>query len=597
MLLVSSLALLLLAGPFPSPQSAASSPRFDRVYPLPGLSGVMADQVLYRQGLAASYARSQGRQARVLWVDCTANIDRYNTAEKVKSLIAKVSDAGFNTLVLDIKPISGEVIYKSSLAPKLKEWRNIKLPEDYDALAVVCREAKAAGLSFLVSLNAFSEGHRITKTGPGYATPELQSVLHEPQPMLVIGDASFPVWPRVNEPPASAEILNAYTSSVLLPDPKPGRFAIALTKEGRIVDGYEGGGVAGSSITIPTGGSVVFGDGAAGEFLRQHAAPGAYAAIEVKPLFVPTSERPEQQIPLMMNPNDPRVQERARAILKEVATNYPVDGIIYDDRLRYAGLNADFSAASRESFERFVGKKLEWPADVYTYHYTFNWTRGITPGPYFQAWLEWRASTLRDYVRSAKEAVRAARPSALFGVYAGSWFGEYANLGSNYGSPENEAGFWYLTDRYRKFGFAGELDFLITGCYYKTGTIFEAMQQGGSLGATVEYAGYLSSQVARDQTWTYAGLSLIDFKGNPDGLTRALQGACLNTSGVMVFDLSHDIEPMWPVFKQAFGQASRPPHEDPKLLTELRRKAAALDKAGLRRPPVIIAAGLPGTGQ
>ncbi|MBI5708318.1 MAG: family 10 glycosylhydrolase [Armatimonadetes bacterium] len=597
MLLVSHLALLLLAGPDLTPQGPSNAPRFDRVYPLPGLSGVMADQVLYRQGLAASFARSQGRQARVLWVDCTANIDRYNTEEKVRTLIAKVKDAGFNTLVLDIKPISGEVIYKSSLAPKLREWRSFKLAEDYDALEVMCREAKAAGLSFLVSLNAFSEGHRITKTGPGYATPELQSVLYEPLPTLLIGDASFPVWPRVNEPPASAEMLNAYTTSVLLPAPKPGRFAIALTKEGRIVDGYAGGGVPGSTITMPAGGSIVIGEGSGSEFLRQHATPGAYAAIEVKPLFVPTSARPEQQIPLMMNPNDPRVQERARAILKEVATNYPIDGIIYDDRLRYAGLNADFSAASRVSFEKFVGKKLAWPGDIYTYHYTFNWTRGITPGPFFQAWLEWRASTLRDYVRSAREAVKAARPSALFGVYAGSWFGEYANLGSNYGSPENEAGFWYLTDRYRKFGFAGELDFLITGCYYATATIFEAMQRSTSLGATVEYAGYLSSQVARDQTWTYAGLSLSDFKGNPVGLAQALQGACVNTTGVMVFDLSHDIEPMWPLFKQAFRHPRRPPHEDPNLTAELRRRSASLDRAGLRRPPVIIAAGLPGTGQ
>ena len=105
-----------------------------------------------------------------------------------------------------------------------------------------------------------------------------------------------------------------------------------------------------------------------------------------------------------------------------------------------------------------------------------------------------------------------------------------------------------------------------------------------------------SNRAVNDQTFVYAGISLDSFKGNPEGLRRVLQAACASTQGVMCFDLSHDIDALWPVFSEAFAQPARPPHAIPGLLEELRRRRAAQKAAGVQSPAVILYRGSPGTG-
>jgi hypothetical protein len=65
----------------------------------------------------------------------------------------------------------------------------------------------------------------------------------------------------------------------------------------------------------------------------------------------------------------------------------------------------------------------------------------------------------------------------------------------------------------------------------------------------------------------------------------------------MVFDLSHDIEPMWPVFKQAFVIKAKAPHLSPAVLTDARKRRQALELRGYKERPMIVVAGAPGAGQ
>jgi hypothetical protein len=570
---------------------ANSTRRFELMRPLPTLPGIMTDMELDGRGLAQQIARARGLQARILWVDCTANIERYNTEEKVVALMQRIKSAGFNTVVFDVKPISGQVAYPSKIAPKLEEWKGRKLPKDFDALKPMVREAKANGLSFFVSLNAFSEGHRDFKVGPGYDLPDQQTVLYEPQPLARIGDQSFPVSINTQALAPSDDELAVFTDSSKLPPAAEGRFAISINADGMIVDGFEFGGSGPRTPTIPRGGCVLVGDDRAAQWLRDRAIPGRPLAFDSSPLYVKISERPDQQIPLMMNPNNGEVQARALSIVKELAANYPIDGLVYDDRLRYAGLNADFSELTRGQFEKFVGKPVAWPDDVFKYRFNPDFTRGIVAGKYFQHWLTFRASTLRDFVDKVRKTLTAIRPKAQLGVYAGSWYGEYSNYGANYGAPDLDAGFWYLNGSYRQTGFAPLLDFLITGCYYTTPTIHDALATGAQIGYTVEYAGYLSNQVARDQTWTYAGIMLSQYPNDPDGFASAVQAACGSTQGVMVFDLSHEIEKYWEIFERGFSRPAIPPHARPDLLKEVRAKRLAVDKIMWKKDPVVIAAG------
>ncbi|HZH98305.1 MAG TPA: alpha amylase family protein, partial [Fimbriimonadaceae bacterium] len=475
------------------------------------------------------------------------------------------------------------------------EWRGRLLPQEFDPLAAMIPLAKREGLTLLVSLNAFSEGHTMFSTGPGYARPELQTVIYDPVPQLIVGRGQYRLAEALNVMPKTDEQLGVFTNEASLPNPKEGLFAVTLRPDGTVVDGFTRGGEGHSTPTVPTGGSIVAGAGRAADFLKANAVPGSRVMFDTRAELKPISERP-QQIPLMMNLHHPEVQRYALAIVEEIAREYAVDGILYDDRLRYSGLNGDFSPLARERFEAYVGQKLNWPDDVFKFTTNQQLTRGIRPGRYYDAWMLWRALQMRNWVALARERVKSNRRKALFGIYAGSWYGEYPNYGSNYGSPDLQSGFWFHTKNYGKTGFAPLLDLLVTGNYYPISTIHEAMSNGTPPGRTVEAGSQLSNAVARDDCWTYAGIMLSDYKGNKEAVERALVAACASSQGVMVFDLSHDIDPMWEVFERAFRKPAVAPHTAMNILDDVRRKRAKYDSMGASPRPVPIIGGSPGAG-
>jgi len=330
--------------------------------------------------------------------------------------------------------------------------------------------------------------------------------------------------------------------------------------------------------------------------LRKNAAIANKVLFDTDPVFVKISERPNQQIPLMVNPNRPEVQDYELNVMRELAHKYEADGYLYDDRFRYAGMNADFSAWTQALFEHHVGKKLTWPDDVFKFTITPDFTRGIAPGPYYDTWMTWRATQMKNYLARVHDTIRAERPNASVGLYVGSWYGEYPAYGTNVASPDLHAGFWFLTPEYRMTGLASMLDMLICGAYYPTPTVYEGLSNAVGIGNTVEAAGQLTTRIARDQCWTYTGIMLSQYKDDPDRLKRALAAACGSSQGVMVFDISHDAEGMWPAFSQAFSDPKKPPHLDSKALSETRKKRAAFDKRGGKEEPPLIAQGSSGTG-
>ena len=103
--------------------------RFQPANPLPGLPPIILDRQLEYNGPAKQVCSRYGLEGRVMWIDATANVERYNTLEKIQSIVAKIKSAGFNTIVFDVKPLSSEVVYPSKFAPKLKEWKGKELGE------------------------------------------------------------------------------------------------------------------------------------------------------------------------------------------------------------------------------------------------------------------------------------------------------------------------------------------------------------------------------------------------------------------------------------------------------------------------------------
>lgn len=559
---------------------AAQQSRFQPANPLPGLPPLVLDRQLQYDGPAKQVCNRYGLQARILWIDATANIERYNTAEKITALVAQIAASGFNTIVFDVKPLSSETVYPSKFAPKLKEWKG-KILGDFDPLGPMCAEARKNHLSIYVSMNAFCDGHRLVNRGPGFNRPDEQTVLYEAKPTIRIGDTTFDYAAKPD--PTKVTLMTPLPTD-------PSMYGIPCDRFGHML-------TAGTPLT--KGGYYVVGQGLGAAVVKSLHVPNGQVSIDSKTSFVRIGDSvQDKQYPLMTSPTNPSVRRRLLDLAEEVATNYDIDGIVYDDRLRYAGLHADFTDVAKNMFEQHIGKRLTWPDDVYkfTFSYSTQLNRGIKPGPYYDAWLNWRAGILHQFVTDVRTDIRRIKPKLQLGVYAGSWYGDYQQYGNNWASPALEAGFWFLTPEYKKTGMAPDIDFLVTGCYYPTGTIYDALQEGRGVGYTVESAGNLSYRAAHDQTFVYAGLSLNDFKDNPDGLGRALQAAVATSNGVMVFDLSHDIEPMWSVFSKAFSKPMLSPNIRPGYLDEARRLRVAMDRKNIKEPPIIIAGGASGVG-
>jgi len=568
--------------------------------PLKGIPAVPLDEANNGIGIAQQVTRARGAQARVIWVDATANLNRTNSAQKITDMVAQIKKGGFNTIVMDVKPIVGYTLYPSKYAPKLTTWLGGKtLPAGFDPLAVMVQQAHANGLQLVASMNVFSEGHRDVKYGPGYTHPEWQSTLYEPALSVMSnapGAAPQGLSDRANLPPRTPDLLSVFTESGSL-KAQPGSVVVLLNADERVVAQIDGAALAAISANVPAGGSALVGGGPAGDWLRRFAPVGAQVSMLTNSAFVPISARPEQQVPLMTNPNDPAVQTRILSMVAEVVRNYPVDGVIFDDRMRYAGANADFSPVTHAQFEAFVGHPVRWPDDVFTYQVSYpSLAKRIVPGPVYDAWLVFRTLTIRNWLASAVATVKAIRPTAQVSVYAGSWYPDYPTLGSNWAADDFSAGLRFLTPSYQKTGFAGLIDWLTTGCYYPPGTVADAIAAGRSAGESVEAAGQFSNRAVNDQTWVYAGIALSNYNGHPELLARALQAATASTQGVMVFDYSHNIDQFWPTFTAAFSTPAPPPQAVPGLLDDVRRRHAARKASGQPDPPVILYSGTPGTG-
>ena len=597
--------------------------------PLPNLPPIALDEANNNVGIAQQTARAKKLQARILWIDGTANMNAINTRDKIVALVGQIKKAGFNTVVLDVKPIVGFTLYPSKYAPKLTTWKDRSIPLDFDPLPDMITNCHQNGLQLVVNMNVFSEGHRgdnntVKKQGPGYAHPEWQTVLYTAQTRVrpnTPNAPSFLLSQRVNQslpanpslspgigqtpnPPSNQSAVTeneimVYTDVKALPSKAEG-FAVAVSEEGRVIAQVEGKALSllGSA---PWRGAYFVGVGAGADYLRQNAPIGCLLALDNTSAYIPHAQM-QEQVPLMMNPNRQDVQQRMRDMLREVCTNYEIDGVIFDDRFRYAGINADFSEETRRQFETYLapvlaGRTLRWPDDVFRYDFTFpTLARRVTPGPYYDAWLTFRALALRNWLAGAVAVVKAIRPNATVSTYNGSWYGDYAALGANWAADDFSAGFRFLTPTYQKTGYAGLTDWITTGCYYPTPTMADALSKGKSVGATIEAAGQLSNRAINDQAWVYAGLNVADYGEQPEKIKSAVQAALATTQGVMIFDLSAFDATIWSIFEEAFKESATAPHAVAGLLAQVRQQRAARKASGAADPPVIIHNGIPGTG-
>jgi uncharacterized lipoprotein YddW (UPF0748 family) len=396
----------------------------------------------------------------MLWMDATANFARLSTIDSVKYYLQKCKEVGVTDIVIDVKPISGEVLYESNIAPVMQEWKGFTRNKSYNFLQTAIEEGHKLNLKVHASINIFSGGHSTFKRGIIYNNhADWQSKLYTDSGMLDISKA-------------------------------------------------------------------------------------------------------KTKISGMLNPANLDVQKYELAILSELLNKYKaLDGIILD-RVRYDGMEADFSDLSKKLFEKYIGKKVkQFPTDIFSYK---KGEKKLVkaPGVLYKEWLEWRASIIYNFFKDARIVAKAANPKIVFGDYTGAWYPTYYEVGVNWASNKYDVQKDYptwATKKYQQYGYAELLDLYSSGCYFYEVTKQEVADSNEIKAARTEagmsdqkapwYSVEGSAEMAMNITMKAApllGSIYVDqYKKNKEQCVKAMQMCLDKTNGLMIFDMVHIVERDW----------------------------------------------------
>lgn len=121
----------------------------------------------------------------LMWFDAEANFRRFSNRDSINYYLSKVKSLGFTHAVVCIRPITGEVLYPSSIAPIHKEWEGDKNP-GFDYLGYFIEQGHKLGLEVLASMNVFCAGNNHKERGLVYeGHPEWASTYYDAQKGII----------------------------------------------------------------------------------------------------------------------------------------------------------------------------------------------------------------------------------------------------------------------------------------------------------------------------------------------------------------------------------------------------------------------------
>lgn len=121
----------------------------------------------------------------LMWFDAEANFARFSNPDSIDFYLTKIKSLGFTHAIVDIRPITGEVLYESAYAPRMKEWQGHKRG-NFDYLGHFIRKAHQLGIEVHASLNVFVAGHNYFDRGLVYSGhPEWTSMVYTPDKGII----------------------------------------------------------------------------------------------------------------------------------------------------------------------------------------------------------------------------------------------------------------------------------------------------------------------------------------------------------------------------------------------------------------------------
>lgn len=391
----------------------------------------------------------------LMWFDATANFERFSTKDSIDFYLNKIKELGFTDAVVDVRPITGEVLFNSSVAPQLLEWKGCKRDSSFDFLGTFIATAHRLGLRVHASMNVFVGGHNYLNRGLTYSTnPEWASTVYNPEKGL-----------------------------------------ISIMDE-------------------------------------------------------------KQKYSAMINPIDTSYQNYFVSLITEMINKYPsLDGVMLD-RVRYDGIEADFSQLSKSRFEEYIGTEVEnYPTDIYEWVKSDSSKYSVNEGKYFKKWIEWRSKNIYDFMAMLRGKVKQVSPDICFGTYTGAWYPSYYEVGVNFASKEYDPSVDYewASAEYKNTGYAELMDLYTTGNYYTDITIEEYKKHGSEIwnetdskaqqGIWYCVEGSCKNLKAIMGDNPFVGGILVDqFYNDPTKLSKSIEMNLKESNGVMLFDIVHIID-------------------------------------------------------
>ena len=121
----------------------------------------------------------------LMWFDAEANFGRFNQKDSIDFYLNKIKNLGFTHAVVDVRPITGEVLWDSKIAPRFEEWNGAHRG-DFDYLGYFIEKGHKLGLEIHASLNVFCAGHNYFDRGMVYSGhPEWASIVYNPEKGLI----------------------------------------------------------------------------------------------------------------------------------------------------------------------------------------------------------------------------------------------------------------------------------------------------------------------------------------------------------------------------------------------------------------------------
>ena len=116
-----------------------------------------------------SCASKEVQKPSIVWVEVGANFAEYgNSRQNIETDCKRIADMGFTHVVVEVRPTSGNVLFKSDVAPALTQvarWtpegmRYFPRTEDFDYLEAWIESGHEAGLKVLAGVNMMVGGFK-----------------------------------------------------------------------------------------------------------------------------------------------------------------------------------------------------------------------------------------------------------------------------------------------------------------------------------------------------------------------------------------------------------------------------------------------------